>query len=209
MWAYSPLWAVLISVGPFAVTYNLLLSIDRSRRIEESTIRALGRLPEAAGLCPANHSIDVRTLAHDMGVVHGLGQEDLDGLRRAAALHDIGLLRTASPMVSGTDYSDADKARWAAEIIGSSRALSAEAAVIGQTGAPYRVPGADPDRRVDQRSRIIRVACAYQGLVASGMPSGDAIETLYSQPFAHPQWAVELIRPAERVRATVRVGPIR
>ena len=206
IWNRSPTWALAISVGPFAVTYRLLTSVARAEHIERLTIRALGRLPEAAGLSPLNHSNDVVTLAVGIGVCQGLSNRELRGLRRAASLHDIGLLCIKPQDEVDQGYSEADKGRWGAEIIGSGRTLVLEAELVRQSGNLHRVPGSDADSEADPRSQIIRVACAFHGLTASGVSTNDAVEVLYSEGFLHAPWAVESIRSAVALSSSIERG---
>lgn len=196
LWPWSPAWALVISVGPLLVTYRLLASTSQARRIEALTIRVLGRLPEAAGLSPPSHAVEVARLSYAIGVLRGLNEEALLGLERAGTLHDIGLL--CSDRTGGVQggYSEADKSSWGADIVASSSALSEEAELIRGVGVPYRAPGFDPDAAADPRSQIIRAACAFYTVRASGVSIDEAVEILYDEPFVHAPWAVELIRPA-------------
>lgn len=209
LWPRSPAWALAIAFGSLLVTYRLLASTSRARRIEALTIRALGRLPEAAGLSPPSHAIDVARLSVAMGVLLGLNEEALFGLERAGTLHDIGLLCSERASGAYQGYSEADKASWGADIVASSTALGEEAELIRQTGVPYRAPGFDPDSAVDPRSRIIRAACAFNTLRASGFGSDEAIETLYGERFVHAPWAVELLRPALGISSDLVQGGVR
>ena len=203
MWTRSPIWAIVISVGPFAVTQSLLSSLANSERVEDLTIRALGRLPEAAGLSSNGHSDDVSAIATAAGKLKGLRGRDLVQLQRAALLHDVGLLCAPDPR-TGDGFSLADKGRWGAEIIGSSPGLFVEGGLVKQSCEIHRVPGSDPETGSDARGQIIQVSCAFSELRASGLSRDEAVEVLYSQSaFLHAPWAVSLVRPAvELVQAT-------
>ena len=197
MWQYSPGWALLMSVGPFAVAHSLFTSYARAERVEELTVRALGRLPEAAGVSPSGHSAEVASLSVGIGKLRGMSGPDLSRLERAAHLHDIGLLCAMNAETRRSGFLTSDKCRWGAEMLSSSRVLHIEAELIRRAGEPYRRPGADPHPEFDLRSQILGVACAYEGLSASGLSADEVVELLYTESFfLHAPWAVALIRPA-------------
>jgi putative nucleotidyltransferase with HDIG domain len=70
---------------------------DQSDRLAWEVLAALARAVDAISPWTADHSKRVARLAFQMGAVVGLSLRDLDTLRRAALLHDIGKTR-----VSGT-----------------------------------------------------------------------------------------------------------
>ena len=121
------------------------------------TVQALGRLPEAAGVSQRGHSKNVTSLAVAMGRVRGLAGRELETLRRAALLHDVGLIAATRPEVDEDGFLTSDVSEWGADILSSNDEFRRETALMRQMSAPYRSPGADP---VDgDAARLIRVAC--------------------------------------------------
>jgi hypothetical protein len=197
MWQYSPPWALIMAAGPFAISHSLFSSYARSERVDDLTVRALGRLPEAAGVSPSGHAAEVARLAIGIGKLRGIIGAELRGLERAAHLHDIGLLWATSAETRRKGFSTSDKCRWGSEILSSSSVLLPESSLVASAGEPYRRPGEDPDLDRDPRSQIIGAACAFELLSESGLSADESVEMLYAESaFLHAPWVVGLIRPA-------------
>ena len=198
MWSYSPTWAIAVALGPFAVTYSLVRGSIVASEFESLTIRAIGRLPEAAGLSQVGHSADTARLAMRIAMLNGLSARDIRLVERAALLHDVGLLCVTGNNHETRNYSESQKAEWGAELLQQSSSLQAEANVVRRSGELYRMPGHDPDRNADRRSQILRVCCAFTTLVAAGRSPSSVVESLYEEPYHHAPWAVETVREAHR-----------
>ena len=147
LWPYSIPWALAVSGVPLAITIYLGSRIARGRSMARLTIRALGRLPEAAGLTQSGHAQAVADLATAMAKLDGFVGVQLAELEIAAELHDIGLLATAHESVRAGGFSSADVATWGADIMAESKTLRPAAAIVSQSHEPFRVPGARPGSR--------------------------------------------------------------
>ena len=185
-------WAAAVTAIPYWVTHRLLTSFIRSRNIETAAIRALGRLPEAAGLAAADHSASVERLCRELGQSSGLRGRALHNLLRAAVLHDVGLVCTTQADVREFGFSSGDIARWGADILGSAPTLAHAASIIRAQADPFRVPGSIPDPTVDLRSQIVQVACEVDRMRSSGVSVRDVVDALYLETSF--RFAPELMR---------------
>ena len=179
IWITVGPWAAAVTAIPYWVTHSLLTNFIRSRNIEGAAIRALGRLPEAAGLAAADHSASVERLCRALGLSTGLRGRALDHLLRAALLHDVGLVCTAQTDVREFGFSSGDIARWGSDILGSAPTLAHPASIIRAQADPFRAPGSIPDPAVDLRSQIVQVACEIDRMRASGMSVREVVDALY------------------------------
>jgi hypothetical protein len=196
LWPFSPLWAVLVSFVPLAVFVALYSSLLRHEEIEWSTMRALGRLPEAAGTSLPGHSLATAQIATEMGKLSGYRGRELEDLEKAALLHDLGLVFCSTRQIRDSGFTDADIARWSAELVGESAALGRVENLIVGGSEPYRVPGADPDPSIDRRSSLLSVACRAQELLARGVSPEHCVEALYAE--SRYRFAPHAVRLASR-----------
>lgn len=181
LWLHSGPWAAGVALFPYLVTHRLVARLVVAHRIQELAIRAIGRLPEAAGVAEGNHSVAVERLAIHLGQLAGIRGQSLSDLRSAALLHDVGLVCAMAEGVRESGYSGGDVARWGAEIIGSSPPLAEAARLISGQAEPFRIPGGGPDPALDVRSQIISLACELDRLRASGIAIEEAIDVVYSE----------------------------
>ena len=192
VWSYAGVWAAAVTALPYVVTHRLLASLITTGRTQRSAIRAIGRLPEAAGLAETNHSVSVERLASELGRMSGVRGRALSDLGRAAVLHDVGLLCTGQEAVRRVGYSGGDVARWSAEILGSTPAMSRVVPLIAGQADPFRIPGGTPDPSLDVRSQIIKVSCEVDCLRAAGLDLGELVDVLYGESAF--RFSPELIR---------------
>ncbi len=197
LWRYSLGWAIAMSIAPYGIAHHLGVRVARGREIAGLTVRALGRLPEAAGLSAAGHAEQVAALAVAMAKLDGLVGAELEELEMAAQLHDIGLLGTTTSPFRTPEFSSSEVAGWGADILAASRALRPAADIVRSSRDPFRYPGADPDPGLDRRSQIVQVACRVVDAVESGNSLERAIETLYDHSlYQLDPHVVALVRPA-------------
>ncbi|MFQ5554503.1 MAG: HD domain-containing protein [Acidimicrobiia bacterium] len=197
-------WAIALSLVPYAIAHHLGVRVARGRRIADLTVRALGRLPEAAGLAASGHSQGVADLAVAMAKLEGAVGSDLKDLETAAHLHDLGLLATTSPPVRERGFSSSEIAEWGVEMLQPSSSLRPAAAIIGTSRDPFRIPGADPDPDLDHRSQIIQVACRALECVEAGGGIDSAVEELYRHSmYQLDPHVISLVRPAARISQSV------
>lgn len=181
VWREVGFWAGAVSLIPYLVTHRLVGLLLASRRVERLALRAIGRLPEAAGLIESDHSASVEWLAAQLGSQLGVRGHALAELREAAALHEVGLVWCIGSDVLQSGYSRGDVARWGAELLAQSPALSAVTALVGAQADPYRVPGGEPDPMLDLRSQIIKLACETEQLRQAGLDKSEVLDAAYSE----------------------------
>ncbi len=204
LWPFSAGWAFAVSLVPLAIAFQLGQRVAAGRTMAEVTVKALGRLPEAAGLTQAGHAQFVADLAVAMGKLRGLIGPQLAELEVAAHLHDIGLLATTDKSVRDGGFFSSDVASWGADIMRESTTLNPAAAIVASSAEPFRVPGLDPDPALDARSQIVQVACLFVRRVEAGTSIEDAVEDLYQQSlYQLDPRIVALIRPATAISESV------
>ncbi len=204
LWRYSIGWAIAMSIAPYGIAHHLGVRVARGREIAGLTVRALGRLPEAAGLSPAGHAEQVAALAVAMGKLDGLVGTELEELEVAAHLHDIGLLGTTTSPIRTLEFSSSEVAGWGADILTASRSLRPAAEIVRSSRDPFRFPGADPDPGLDPRCQIVQVACR----VVDAVESGDSLEKAVGGVYDHSLYqldphVVALVRPAAAISEVV------
>jgi len=202
--AHSVMWALVVSILPYGIAHHLGARLARGRHIAALTVRALGRLPEAAGLTSAGHAQHVADLAVAMAKLEGMIGPELDQLETAAHLHDIGLLATTSPRSKHRGFASSEVASWGAEILATSHGLRPAADIVRITRDPFRVPGSDPDPKQDRRAQIIQVACRVVEALETGTSLNTAVEELYEHSlFQLDPHVVSLVRRAALISDSV------
>lgn len=197
IWHHSPVWATATAGLPMLLAARLADQVRRHRVLVDLTVQALGRLPEAAGVVQRSHSKNVTALAVAMGRVQGLAGRELETLRRAALLHDVGLISATRPEVGKGGFFTSDVSAWGAELLASNEEFRRETTVIRQMSLPYRSPGADPTR--GDAARVIRVACRAISMLEVD-PVDQVVESLYAESvYTFDPQAIALIRPAVRL----------
>ena len=197
IWHQSPFWASLTAALPLLLASRLADQVRRHRVLVDLTVQALGRLPEAAGVVQRSHSKNVTALAVAMGRVQGLAGKELETLRRAALLHDVGLISATKPEVGNGGFLTSDISAWGADLLASNEEFRRETSVIRQMSLPYRSPGADPTE--GDTARLIRVACRAISMLEVD-PVDQVVESLYAESiYTFDPQAIALIRPAIRL----------
>ena len=181
LWVHAGVWAAAVGVLPYAVTHRLLSTLAASRREQALALRAIGRLPEAAGLSNCHHSEAVERLAFELGKRSGLRGRELSVLSQAALLHDIGLLCTTKAEAKNQGYSAGDVARWGAEILQTSPGLFRVARLIDGQADPFRTPGSAPNPSLDIRSQILNIACEVERLRDAGMEHTQVVDCIFGE----------------------------
>lgn len=197
LWHHTPVWAIVTGVLPFGLAWRLADQVRRHRVLVDLTVQALGRLPEAAGVAQRGHSKNVTSLAVAMGRVRGLAGRELETLRRAALLHDVGLVAATRPDVDEDGFFTADVSAWGADILASNDEFRRETALMREVSAPYRSPGTDPVE--GDAARLIRVACRAITMLEVD-PVDQVVESMYAESvYTFDPQAIALIRPAMRL----------
>jgi len=172
--------ALLVVGAPFLTAYFAFHRYREVRRTYGQTIRALARIPEVAGLSPLGHSDRVSALAVDVATDLGMTPDEVEEVEFAAMLHDIGRITLNEPSIIRMGYTEADLARWGAEVIAEAEYLAAVADHVRNQHQPYRQPGQNRDMSLSMASKIIKSASAYDHAVYElGYGTLEALEVLH------------------------------
>lgn len=175
------LWAALIVVAvPYAFAHLAFHRYQDARTTYWQTIRALSRIPEVAGLSPDGHGDRTSTMAVSVGQRLGLSPDEVDDIRFAAMMHDIGRVTLNEPNVIRMGFTEEDIARWGSEIIAESPYLERIASLVRQQHHPYRRPGEYKDLELPMASKVIKATSAYDHATHElGFSRLEALEVLH------------------------------
>ena len=174
-------WAAPIALLPYAFAHTAFTRFQETKTTYRQTIRALARIPEVSGLGVDGHADRTTELALAIGKRMGLGPSQIEDLRFAGLMHDIGRVSLSEPQILKMGFTDDDIARWSAEIIAESAYLEPVADVVRHQYDPYRRPGEHRDPDLPVTSRIIKVASGYDWKVyRDGMSPLSALEELHA-----------------------------
>ncbi len=172
-------WALAVSLLPYAFAHGAFRRFRAAKVTYAQMIRALGRLPEAAGHSPVGHAERCGDLAREVGIGFGLSFRDLERLEYAALLHDIGRISLTEPAVVRRGYTDAEIGAWGAEIISEARYLKPVAEIVSRHHEPFRNPGEARDEALPLACRIVRTVSAFDDALADTGSSLEAMEHLH------------------------------
>ncbi len=179
-WPTMRMWAVPMAAMPYAFSHLAFVRYDGTRVTYGQMIRALGQIPEVAGLAAPGHATRTADLAVAMARELGLHPDDVVELEYAALMHDVGRITLNEPAILRAGYTDEDIARWGAQIIAESPYLTHVAELVRAQHQPYRRAGQERDLSVPTASKIIKVASAYdQAEHEMGLRPIDAIEQIH------------------------------
>ena len=172
-------FAVLVAGVPFLLALGSFRRLAETRRTYFQTVRALAQIPEAAGHVEPGHAIRVARMATAVARYLGLAPTAVEEVLWAAYLHDIGRISLNDPGVAKIGYTEVDIAEWGSVIV-QEATLHEVADIIRLQHEPYRRPGQQADPDLPVASRIVKVASAYDDLVADGSHSPlEALEQLH------------------------------
>ena len=166
-----------IALPFFAVPLLLTqFSFRRFATIEATytqTIQSLSQVTEVGGYTEKGHSTRVARLAVMVAREIGVSERDLEDLRYAALMHDIGQLSLPQPIPGGTTtilaYHDQKRiADLGADVI-EQAGLPRAALIVRRQADPYRPFRGTLDDSLPIESRIIKVVNAYDDLVGSSL----------------------------------------
>jgi hypothetical protein len=173
-------WAVPVAAMPYAFSHLAFVRYNGTRVTYGQMIRALGQIPEVAGLAAAGHATRTADLAVAVARELGLHPDDVVELEYAALMHDVGRITLNEPAILRAGYTDEDIARWGAQIIAESPYLTHVAELVRAQHQLYRRAGQERDTTVPMASKIIKVASAYdQAEYEMGLRPIDAIEQIH------------------------------
>ncbi len=179
-WDEMGMWAILVAGLPYAFAHVAFFRYLEARSTYGQTIRALSRIPEVAGLSLDGHSDRTAGLAVETAQELGMTPREVDEVRYAALMHDIGRITLNEPNILRRGFTDEDLARWGAEIVAEAPYLRKVAGLVRRQHEPYRRPGEERDPSLPMASKIIKAASAYdQASMELGFSSLEALEVLH------------------------------
>lgn len=172
--------AVIVVAVPYAFAHLAFHRYQDSRSTYWQTIRALSRIPEVAGLSPDGHGDRTSGMAVLVGQRLGMSPDEVEDIRFAAMMHDIGRVTLNEPNVIKMGFTEEDIARWGAEIIAESPYLDQIADLVRQQHHPYRRPGESRDHDLPMASKVIKATSAYDHATTElGFSKLEALEVLH------------------------------
>ncbi len=179
-WPVMGVWAVAVSVLPYAFGHLAFERYHSTRVTYGQTIRALAQIPEVAGLAPLGHSTRTADLSVAVAQELGLSPGDVVELEYAALMHDVGRITLNEPAILKAGYTDEDIARWGAQIIAEAPYLESVSSIVEQQHRPYRSPGIEFDPEIPVSSKIIKVTSAYdQGQIQEDLSPVESLERIH------------------------------
>jgi len=161
-----PIFAVPLMLTQFS--FRRYATIDATYL---QTIQSLSKVTEVGGYTEKGHSTRVARLAVMVAREMGVSERDLDDLRYAALMHDIGQLSLPQPIVGGTTtllpyYEQKRIADLGADVI-EQAGLEHAALIVRRQADPYRPYRGSLDDTLPMGSRIIKVCNAYDDFVGA------------------------------------------
>lgn len=125
-------WFAPLALAPLLNIAVALQGRHRSLAVAQETVTALSRLPDVAGYTPTGHGQRVADVAVRIGREMGLTDSDLEQLRLAGLIHDVGLVSLSTRITDGSTslLAPLDQQRIAARSAEIAAELPADAAVI-------------------------------------------------------------------------------
>jgi response regulator RpfG family c-di-GMP phosphodiesterase len=169
-------WALPVFALPLLVAQFSFRRYAAIRATYSQTIEALSRVSEVGGYTESGHSLRVSRLATAVGLEMGMSEAQLQDLRYAALMHDIGQLSLPDKIPGGATVmvSSEEQRRIAslgAEVIRQTGVLDRVAQIVQCQAEPYRRPGEPLDAGIPLASRIIRAVNAYDDHVGGSLDS--------------------------------------
>jgi hypothetical protein len=176
-------WAIPVFIGPLMLTQFAFRRYARVRQTYDQTVRSLSRVTEVAGYTETGHSTRVDELAVAVGLELGMSDAELEDLRYAALMHDLGQLSLDEPIPGGATLfisHDAQRAiaERGAQVIRQTGVLDRVADIVEHQADPYRHPHESVDATVPVASRIIRAVNDYDDTVGDARESSRRLEAL-------------------------------
>lgn len=187
------LWSVVLFSIPLLAAWYSFERLAIISRTSAQTIEALSLVPEMAGLANEGHAARVAALSVRVGDELGLRRRELEDLRAAALLHHLGHLCLDAEEVRDRPVEPAEVADKGAEILrrtdlgSAGDLLDSDGSLVG--------------------GQILRVASAFDDLVAADTPTRTAIDALYSGPgFLYDPRVLEALDRVVEADASVGAG---
>ena len=176
-------WAIPVFIGPLLLTQFAFRRYARIRQTYDQTVRSLSRVTEVAGYTETGHSTRVDELAMAVGLELGLSDTELEDLRYAALMHDLGQLSLDEPIPGGATLFISHEAQRAiaergGQVIRQTGVLDRVAVIVERQADPYRHPHESVDSTLPLASRIIRAVNDYDDTVGDARESSRRLEAL-------------------------------
>ena len=179
-WREMGLWALPVATMPYAFSHLAFVRYHDTRVTYRQMIRALGQIPEVAGLAPIGHATSTADLSVAIARELGLRPDEVVELEYAALMHDVGRITLNEPAILRAGYTDEDIARWGAQIISEAPHLDRVAEIVRVQHQPYRRAGQERDPSIPTAAKIIKVASAYDRAQREmGLGAIDALEQVH------------------------------
>ena len=173
-------WALPVALLPYSFAHGAFRRFQETKVTYRQTIRALARIPEAAGFNLTGHADRTAELSVAMAKDLGLTPEDVEDVEFVGLMHDIGRITLNEPSVVEQGWSDDDLARWGAEIIAGAPSLDRVAGYVRRQYEPFRNPGEESDPTLSPVARIVKIASAYDAdRMGKGLSKLEALEQLH------------------------------
>lgn len=175
-------WAAGLALLVYGFTYAAFQGFQEARITYDQTLVALSQIGEVAGHSARGHAARTSELARELALAWGVSPSEALLIERVGLLHDVGRVTLNEPGVIRQGFTDADIARWGAEIIRQSEPLQQVAQAVERLWDSYRTPGGVPDPTLPLASRIVNVVCQYvKYVIEGGMPPLEAVDILHRQ----------------------------
>jgi hypothetical protein len=179
-WPVMGAWALPMAAMPYTFSHLAFVRYNDTRLTYRQMIRALGQIPEVAGLAPTGHASRTAELSVAIARELGVHPDAVVELEYAALMHDVGRITLNEPAILRAGYTDEDIARWGAQIIAEAPHLARVAELVRAQYLPYRLAGQERDGTVPLSSKIIKAASAYDdALHELGLAPIDALERVH------------------------------
>lgn len=173
---FGPAALLLLFLPIFAVRAGLHRYTD-IRRTYDQTVIAMSRMTELTGHVNEGHGVRVGQLSTGIARTLGMSERGVNIVERAAHLHEVGRIATDDPEQRAQDR---DVALAGSAIVRQAGGLDGVAEVIERHRDPYRSPGLGDDESLPIAARIVRTACEYDRLTATGAKTEwEAIDELH------------------------------
>jgi len=176
-------WALVVFVIPLLLTQFSFRRYSSIRSTYDQTIRSLARVTEVGGYTETGHAGRVAELSVGIGREMGMSERELDDLRYAALMHDIGQLSLQEPIAGGatTLVSVEEQQRIAglgAAVIRQTALLTRVADMVERQADWVRSGPGGADDTLPLGSRIIAVCNAYDDRVGASLESDRRLRAL-------------------------------
>jgi putative nucleotidyltransferase with HDIG domain len=186
-------WGGFLILSGYTVGY---LYEEKQRQLEDlkeayvGVLEILSKLIESVDRYTEGHSVRVSSLAMDIAIAMGLPREEVENVRVAGLLHDIGkfelttdLIRKAANLSHEEREELSKKSDLGARIISRVGPVLNQAVPIIMAHHEFYIQGTHASAQIPLGARIVAIADAYDGIITDrpyrrGRPPWQAIEEI-------------------------------